>query len=346
MNKTITTLVLMLPLAVFAADDTSGFYFQHQDWEIACDNTGTCRAAGYQKEEGEEVAAPMSVLLTRKAGPSEPVVAELQLGTADDDAFAKVPQPLRLTLRVNGKVIGQVAFRKNEAQAVLPRDQVAALLAALPRSSTIEWRAGAHAWRLSDKGAAAVLLKMDEAQGRLGTPGALVRKGTGDEAAVPPAVPMPVVQVRKPQGKEPRPGVPAALYAALRATIADGDDCPDLKEGDTKADNVSLLRLNDTQQLASAQCWLAAYNMGFAFWVVQDKPPYHPQLVTTNGSDHAEGRIYSSQKGRGLGDCWSSEAWVWDGRRFVHTSSLTTGLCRMVAAGGAWQLPTLVTEVK
>ena len=49
------------------------------------------------------------------------------------------------------------------------------------------------AWPISDSGAAAVLLKMDEAQGRLGTPGALVRRGDKAEASVPAALPVPVI---------------------------------------------------------------------------------------------------------------------------------------------------------
>ena len=43
-----------------------GLYFQHQDWELACDNTGTCRAAGYQSDDDFE--QPISMLLTRQAG--------------------------------------------------------------------------------------------------------------------------------------------------------------------------------------------------------------------------------------------------------------------------------------
>lgn len=41
-----------------------GFSFAYKDWEVACDNTGTCRAAGYGATMGE-----VSVLLTRSAGP-------------------------------------------------------------------------------------------------------------------------------------------------------------------------------------------------------------------------------------------------------------------------------------
>ena len=53
------------------AQSANGLYFQHRDWEIACDNTGTCRAAGYHAEADDR---RVSVLLTRadsSARPSE-----------------------------------------------------------------------------------------------------------------------------------------------------------------------------------------------------------------------------------------------------------------------------------
>jgi len=39
----------------------------------------------------------------------------------------------------------------------------------------------------------------------------------------------------------------------------------------------------------------------------------------------------------------SADESTWDGHSFVHTSSSTTGMCKLVAAGGAWTLPTIVT---
>jgi len=59
-----------------------------------------------------------------------------------------------------------------------------------------------------------------------------------------------------------------------------------------------------------------------------------------------DGMISSAQKGRGLGDCWATESWTWDGRSFVHSAESTSGLCRLITAGGPWDLPTRVTEVK
>ena len=52
--------VLVLALALGLAGTASaavppvaGFHFSHKDWEVACDNTGTCRAAGYHEERSE-----------------------------------------------------------------------------------------------------------------------------------------------------------------------------------------------------------------------------------------------------------------------------------------------------
>jgi len=68
-------------------------------------------------------------------------------------------------------------------------------------------------------------------------------------------------------------------------------------------------------------------------------------LITDLASDYQDGVITASHKGRGIGDCWGHEEWTWDGRTFVHTRSATTGLCKLVTAGGAWDLPTLVARV-
>ncbi|RZI54672.1 MAG: DUF1176 domain-containing protein, partial [Pseudomonas sp.] len=55
------------PLVVAAVVLTSAFHalaadgdppsFSYKDWEVACDNTRTCRAAGYQSEAGNSEPA-------------------------------------------------------------------------------------------------------------------------------------------------------------------------------------------------------------------------------------------------------------------------------------------------
>ena len=122
---------------------------------------------------------------------------------------------------------------------------------------------------------------------------------------------------------------------------ADGD-CPNLS--DKSPWRVS--RLNGSQLLAQHDCWTAAYNAGGGAWVLNDSKPYKPTLVTTSATSYDKGKLSSVQKGRGIGDCMSKVDWVWTGRAFEKSHESTTGLCRLIDAGGAWQLPTYVTDVK
>lgn len=108
---------------------------------------------------------------------------------------------------------------------------------------------------------------------------------------------------------------------------------------------LEVMRLDAGKLLVSTRCWMGAYNEGIGYWVVREEAPYVPELVTTSASGHEGGVIHAMQKGRGLGDCFWYGAWVWDGDRFVQTDDSSTGLCRLVAPGGAWPLSRLVRDV-
>ena len=336
------------------AADLPSLRFAHGNWEVACDNTRTCRAAGYHDEggsdDGNEGAdgepMPVSVLLTRRAGPNTPVQGELQIGNpGEEQETDRLPPTLALTMKINGQPHGKVTISQGKWIAALAPEQTRALLGALTRDSRIEWSDGKYTWRLSDKGGAAVLLKMDEFQGRLGTPGALVRKGTRDENGVLPALPAPVVVAVKPDDRFVQ--LPKARLAALRAALkARTEDCAEQIGARDPENEITVQRLGGGKLLASTLCWRGAYNQGDAYWVINADPPYAPELVTTYASGYDEGRIDGSQKGRGIGDCWAFEDWTWDGKRFVHTSKGNTGACNGIAPGGAWSLPTLVTTVR
>jgi len=339
-------LAALLPLCA-QAFSPEGLSFSHHDWELACDNTGTCRAAGYSADAGGDYR--VSVLLTRPAGPGQAVSAQALLGEyGDNKAIDALPARFSLAFKVNGQDLGQLAFDKNGLNAELTARQVNALVAALARNADIRLVRGRDSWQLSDQGAAAVLLKIDEYQGRLGTPGALLKKGSKPESQVPAAVPAPLLKaapVAKAQAGDEqfirRHG--KALLAALRASVPE-DDCDKLHGSEDGEPELAASRLAPGKMLVSSQCWLAAYNFGSGYWVVNDKPPFQPVLVTTSASDASEGRLHESHKGRGLGDCFSSRSWTWDGRQFRLASVSTTGMCRLMAAGGAWELPTLVTR--
>ena len=340
----------LLVAAAFAmgasAMPPAGLSFAHQDWELACDNTRTCRAAGYQADD--DMAHTLAVLLTRKAGARQPVSAEVMLGDISDDAGKANIRSVDML--VNGKNLGKVMLGKDDLSGNLSAEQVAALLAIVKQKATIAFVAKQNTWQLSDAGMTAVLLKMDEFQGRLNTTGALIKKGGLNEGKVLPALAKPLIKAVKPLDSKVSFSPPALkqLEKSLLTTLnKDDDDCPMLSEPtDEYTQPTEVIRLNDQKLLVSAQCWRGAYNTGIGYWVINSKAPYNPVLVTTGASDYSKGVISAAQKGRGIGDCWSSDSWVWNGNQFIHSESLTTGMCKGVAAGGAWSLPTVVSDVQ
>ena len=324
----------------------SGLTFSHGDWELVCDNTGTCRAAGYQEDNHHDM--PVSVLLTREAGPGKQVSAELMLGDYKADTVVNaLPATFKLDMRIDGRKLGQIASTNSTLTASLTNAQRDALLAALKGSAEIEWVSGKNHWQLSGTGAAAVLLKMDEFQGRLGTRGALIRKGALGEDGVrkpspPPLVLQAPVAKNLPKDKQLSAGQRKSLGLALRATLKEGD-CEETQD----VEQLAIYRLTPTRRLVSARCWSGAYQSSDAYWVIDDSPALHPVLVTNKASEYdGDGTISASFKGRGLGDCYRSDTWTWDGKAFVHTASATTGMCKLISSGGAWSMPSLVTDVR
>ncbi|WP_311239810.1 MULTISPECIES: DUF1176 domain-containing protein [unclassified Xanthomonas] len=337
----IAAALILSPGAALAAASATGIDFSHKDWTIACDNTRTCRAAGYQPEDTEPA---VSVLLTRKAGAAQPVTAQLKIGQ-----LKQATAPSTLTLSIGKRDLGPLNLQGATGSATLSAAQTSALLTALTGESAAIVAVGndGRRWQLSDQGASAVLLKMDEFQGRLGTRGALVRKGKGNESAVLPALPAPQVQVAKLAAAQPGDAKLArlpALYAALKTALPANEQCQALEPGGAQ-EPLNIARLSNDKLLVSAACTLGAYNLGMGYWVVNARAPFAPVLVTLQGTDLSGSTIRSSQKGRGLGDCSVDASWGWTGQRFVQTAKSNSGLCRGIA-GGAWQLPTLVTAVK
>jgi hypothetical protein len=321
--------------------------FDHEDWQLACDNTRTCRAAGYQ---GDDAEMPVSVLLTRKAGAGTAVAGRVMLGDGWEDSMLNaLPAQFRVALWIDGKAYGDRTVTKDTLVADLTAAQVAALLKALTRDTRIEFRAGKTVWALSDRGAAAVLLKMDEFQGRIGTVGAVYRKGKQSEAKVLPPLPAPVVKAAalapaKPGDAQFIAEHGDAVRKALRSAN-EQDSCEDLQQTGEEQQALDVVRLTKTKLLVSTRCWLAAYNAGSGYWIINDTPPYRPELVTADATDFDDGTLMSTQKARGLGDCWGSDQWTWNGTGFEQTASSSTGMCKGFA-GGAWELPTLVTEIR
>lgn len=326
--------VAVLSALVFAGL-AHGQVFTFKDWAVACDNTRHCEAVGYQSEESD--SEPVVLWLSRDAGAGTPVRVQVDVGDSED------PRQLAIhlgTTTLKGIVRGQD----------LSLDQTRQLLAHVLAGQTLRLANGAKRWELSLAGSHAALLKMDDLQGRVGTPGALVRKGKKPEATVLPAVPAPKLQVSS------LPKTSAADKALLQPILKSitprdcWDDMPDDSGPET-----SITRVSSTQVLLMRECGRGAYQGGSGLWLANSKPPYAakrlevplPQGGTSDYVMNASfdaGRLASYEKGRGVNDCGTGFDWVWAGKGFVLAGAWSAPLCRGLAGGG-FSLQTFTADI-
>ncbi|MBN3066813.1 DUF1176 domain-containing protein [Pectobacterium brasiliense] len=340
----LTALITGIPVLAFATTFADSTFF-HKDWEVVCDNTLTCRAAGYSPEEkytGEEEDIPgVSLLLTRHAGQNTPITAEVTLAEVEKE----IPKGTKLTLTVDGVDKGLLTSTGDNLWQ-LNEKQILVVLQALKGSAKVAFHHNGVVSELSGAGAYAVLLKMDEKQGRIGTTDAITKKG--NKSSVLSAVAAPVINAAATKQEASQTLTDAeqsAIQKKLLKTLK-ADDCDSFPPQDyQEAEPIERIPLNDSMSLLSTLCWRAAYNEGYAYWVIDNAMQTQPQLVTTIGVGYENGEITSAHKGRGLADCMSYNAWIWDGKAFQQSSASFTGSCRMIRLGGTWDLPYWTTMV-
>jgi len=342
--KKISIALLLIGSQLLSAKSLS---YQHHDWQVVCDNTNTCRIAGYSSDDSD--GNRVSVLITREAGARKNIKANIQLGRYGDDdekLFKSFPSSFKLKMLINGKTHGFVGMKKSELISSLSTRQTEALVNSLSKSSEIVWKYKKYQWQLSDSGSTAVLLKADEFQKRLNTRTAFYKKGSRSEKNVLKAKKVPTIYAQKVKDKEMIVKDKAYIEKVRSALSSKDEQC---FESDYQGDgSLKFYSLNAFKMVVSKAVWMAAYNEGHCTWVVNKKEPFNPQPAV-EGSYYVEGNIgmvSNSQKWRGLGDCWSYEEHVWTGESLEESSVGSTGLCRLIAGGGAWSLPTFVSKVK
>ena len=336
--------VLLLALLPVVAMATSikgiGNY---QDWDLVCDNTGTCRMAGYQDESSD----PVSILFTRAAGENAAVEGKftiLPFGEADRDV--QVGQDIEIWL--NGKSLGKVKHISDDAPDKLTEEQTKALLSGLKKESEIRLTYGKTTLKVSDKGAAAAMLKMDEFQQRLNMPSALIRQGQEKHAVLAPKVEPKIDAVSVKNRKTTELKLGEKQYDNVLALLRKAHDgCVD---EDLESQDITIYPLTQNKVLAEALCARAAYQYTNYYAVLDDKLSKVEQVLADQyneaGYDEKQGYAFvrGIYKGRVIGDCWNSEDAVWNGKIFIRTSEWTTGSCKGFT-GGAWQLPIFVSDI-
>ena len=333
-----------------AVPSLKGFEKTYQDWDLICDNLGTCRMAGYQ-EEGDD---PVSILFTRAAGENAAVEGKLTIspfGEADRDV--QIGQDIEIWL--NGKSLGTVKHISDENPDKLTEAQTKALLSGLKKESEIRLTYGKTTLKVSDKGAAAAMLKMDEFQQRLDTPSALIRQGQEKHAVLAPqaAPKIQVAYIKNPSKTELKRGEKQfdAVLALLRKSAnSSASDCASLHD-DSEQKTITLYSLTQGKVLAEAACLSdGAYYTGY--YAVMDNKLSKVEQVLENQYTFARYDeklnaliVEGSYKSSGLAESWYGYEAAWNGKTFITTAEYTSGSGKGFM-GGAWGgLPTFVTEL-
>ena len=331
-------LLSLLPFTVMAAPSLKGFEKTYQNWDLICDNTGTCNMAGYPEYYPEH---PVSILFTRSAGEKASVTAQLAL--LREDVGNKTAEII-----LNGQSLGAIQNISEEGIAKLSEKQTTELLTALKGNADIEVVFGEFKEKVSDKGAAAAMLKMDEFQQRLNTPSALIRQGKEKHAVLAPQAAPKVEAVSVNNHKTIELKLGEKQYDNVLALLRKAHDgCVD---EDLESQDITIYPLTHNKVLAEALCFKGAYQSTNYYAVLDDKLSKVEQVLAEQyneaGYDEKQGYAFvrGSYKGRALGDCLAGQDAVWNGKIFIRTSEWTTGSCKGLP-GGTWQLPIFVSNV-
>lgn len=280
------------------------------DWTVGCDNGLSCTMASLLPDGGVGEGATLN--LTRAAGSTGRYAADVGEGVTD--ARGKTAA---MRFAIDGRDLGGNAD---------------ALAAAMANGHLLTVPGGT----ISLKGASAALRYIDAMQKRAGTVTATVAKGAAGGASVPLAPALPVVAAQR---LTPHT---AKLPAGVIATMNRIGQCQ-LTEGMGAAPSVAATP--DGKLLAVLPCSAGAYNVIGALFVidgdtVRPAPIDAPSGFEETGADsqtpvHSvvngdfDGNVLTSYaKGRGLGDCGSSQRFAWDGRRYRLVEQADMGECR------------------
>ena len=311
---------------------------QVKDWDAVCDNSGACAAFGFTPDDG---TTPAFVRVTRAAGPAAAPSVEITYDSGDTQ-----PAGQQWTLNIDGNAVAGVGTLTAKggddgARVTLTTVQAAALIDAIRGGQRLDlMQAGKSLATISLAGSAAVLLWVDADQGRAGTVTAMVGKGAGPAASVPPPATVPVVSAAAPVSQA---GLPKLAPPGLIKGIP---DC-DMAFNPVPTPDDIVARLAPGVVLWGPECDMAAYNEISVFFLGDEHgghiqplklPDFTGATLAPNGAielvnagfDPKTQTLSAFDKGRGIGDCGSTASWVWDGKAFQLLGETLMSDCHMV----------------
>jgi hypothetical protein len=249
---------------------------------------------------------------------------------------------------VDGKDLGAIGHSEALDPALeLPTRYVTAMIEALLKGKRVEMSdASGHAWPLSGRGIRTLLLKMDEAQGRLDTPGALVRKGSLPESKVPAAVAAPPLKAPpllvEAQESDAQLAERADLLQQLQPVAAAGNACDRMSSRQLRIE-----RVDASHVLALLNCATDRYIVPAGTWLIRDRPPFAPTLITPSTLFPLYPYAVFLEEGvvTATNACGTNRHWAWDGSRLVLSATYPGDDCS-TRSRRHWALPTYVTDVQ
>jgi len=200
------------------------------------------------------------------------------------------------------------------------------------------FRSADHQWDLPTAGLSAVLLKIDDLQKRIGTISALSKRGKDNNTYQASRKEFETVDLVTLDSNGLR--LQNSELEGLQHHFK-GSDC----ERFNGIGDILQTPLSATTAYLQAPCWLAAYNAGGTALLVRRTGNGELRVSDAPDGEFANGKITSSMKVRGLGDCWTIDEWVWNGEDLIRSLSLDTGRCKGFG-GGAWSIPSIHHHVK
>jgi Protein of unknown function (DUF1176) len=317
-----------------------------KDWAVGCDNGLACQAVSFVPEGYSDE----SISLTLMRGAEIDAAPQIEIS-----GFTNKTD--RYSVLVDGKVAYTANIvAPNEVIQINGTDAITlSRVFSRGRMLRLVDGAGLNMGRIPLSGVSATLRYIDAAQGRSGSRGAMLAKGR-KPAAVKKAE-LPVIMTKRIIPTNVLPDTESLV------TLSENSPCSQERFGQTQDAAYSLgSNQGVAQALILLNCGAGAYNtISGAYIGTRDAKgiwSYTPArfdyaakkigadsnvaVLINSKWDGASQSLSSYSKARGIGDCGSSEHYVWDGERFRLTQASIMDECR---GARAW-IPVWRAEVK
>lgn len=323
MRITILAVFGLLASSLAYADPLQGIYQAYEDWVLACDNTGTCRAAGFSDDE-------VSLLLTRKGGTDADITATVffphQRPEKSDQSTA--------ALIINHRPEGNLTNLSN-GYFLLNEDQCQTILTALHHNEKIDFLFNGKNKSFSVTDSTVVLTKMDTFQQRSGKENLLFQKDNNNNTPrLPQDKPLIITQ--------PVMTSPEIKSLNQQQLKAEAHWLPPEQEINCKKNDndgtplFNLIPVNNHYSLITMRCPDSTYTH---FWLTDNQFKHSPRLITTGATEYQKGRIYRS--------AFPEQTWVWNGHDFILSNENYDNAKqgKALAFNGAWSIPVFISEI-